>query len=287
MNTMTKNILTLLLISSLVLAMTACEKVENKVVYQGGTAPVLSTTATGTVVLIKEKNKENALTLAWTNPNYMFNTGVNSQNVNYVLQIDTAGKNFASPKLQEMTIASDLGVTLTGQQLNAFLSKMEFVAGVVQAVDMRVKSTLSNGSAPLTSNTINVKVNPYLDFAIEPPGTEANKYLDGNLWAVGDALAGGWSNPLPAPYDVTQKFTRIDIMHYEATLTFVGGGGCKLIQTQGVWGTQYHALDGSAGAALSGSFEKKDSDPQFPGPAAGKYKVQINFQTGKYTLTKI
>ena len=114
MNTMTKNILTLLLISSLVLAMTACEKVENKVVYQGGTAPVLSTTATGTVVLIKEKNKENALTLAWTNPNYMFNTGVNSQNVDYVLQIDTAGKNFASPKLQEMTIASDLGVTLTG-----------------------------------------------------------------------------------------------------------------------------------------------------------------------------
>ena len=91
MNTMTKNILTLLLISSLVLAMTACEKVENKVVYQGGTAPVLSTTATGTVVLIKEKNKENALTLAWTNPNYMFNTGVNSQNVNYVLQIDTEG----------------------------------------------------------------------------------------------------------------------------------------------------------------------------------------------------
>lgn len=164
---MTKNILTLLLISSFMLAMTACEKVENKVIYQGGTAPVLSTSATGTVVLIKEKNKENALTLAWTNPNYLFNTGVNSQNVNYVLQVDTAGKNFASPKLQEMTIASDLGVTLTGQQFNSFLSKMEFAAGVVQAVDLRVKATLANGSVPLTSNSINLKVNPYLDFAVE------------------------------------------------------------------------------------------------------------------------
>ncbi|MBK7098013.1 MAG: SusE domain-containing protein [Sphingobacteriales bacterium] len=284
---MTKNILTLLLISSFMLAMTACEKVENKVIYQGGTAPVLSTSATGTVVLIKEKNKENALTLAWTNPNYLFNTGVNSQNVNYVLQVDTAGKNFASPKLQEMTIASDLGVTLTGQQFNSFLSKMEFAAGVVQAVDLRVKATLANGSVPLTSNSINLKVNPYLDFAVEPPGTPANNYNDGQLWITGNSLASGFINPLLPPYDVTQKFTKIDNLHFEGVFNFIGGGGAKLIQTQGVWGTQYRALDGSASAALSGSFDKKDADPQFPGPPAGKYKMQVNFQTGKYILTKI
>jgi len=270
-----------------VLGFLSCKKEENKVIYEGGTAPVLSTSNTGTVVLIKDKRTENALTLSWTNPNYMFNTGISSQNVNYVLQIDTAGKNFVSSKLQEMSIPSDLGVKLTAQQLNTFLSKMEFKSGVDQSIDIRVKSTMANKSAALTSNTLTVKVNPYLDFAVEPPGTEANNYNDGNLWLLGDAVASGFSNPLPSPYDVSQKFTRVDIMHYEANITFVGGGGYKLIQTQGVWGTQYHALDGSVGAALSGSFEKKDSNPTFPGPSAGTYKVQINFQTGKYTLTKL
>lgn len=281
------NFINLILPLALVLSFASCKKEENRVVYEGGTAPVLTTTTIGTIVLLKDKKQETALSLSWTNPNYMFNTGVSSQNVNYILQVDTSGKNFASPKLQEMAIPNDLGVNLSGQQLNTFLSKMEFASGIDQAIDIRVKSTLANNSAALTSNLLKLKVNPYLDFAVEPPGTAANNYLDGNLWIVGDAVASGFTNPLPAPYDVTQKFTRIDIMHYEGTFTFVGGGGYKLIQTQGVWGTQYHALDGSAGAGQSGSFEKKDADPQFPSPGAGKYKVQINFQTGKYTLTKL
>lgn len=277
----------LILPLAFILCFASCKKVENRLIFEGGTAPVLSTTTTGTIVLQKDKNQEQALSLSWTNPNYLFNTGVNSQNVNYILQVDTAGKNFTSPKLQEMAIASDLGVKLTGQQLNTFLSKMEFKAGVDQSIDVRIKSTMINNSAPMLSNLLTLKVNPYLDFAVEPPGTAANNYNDGNLWIIGNAVASGFTNPLPAPYDVTQKFTRIDIMHYEGTFTFVGGGGYKLIQTQGVWGTQYHALDGSAGAALSGSFEKKDADPQFASPGAGNYKVQINFQTGKYTLTKL
>lgn len=284
---MNKNILNPLLVSLFFIAFAACKKEENRVIYKGGAAPVLTTATTGTIVLLKDNKDAKALTLNWTNPNYMLNTGVSSQNVNYILQIDTAGKNFASSKLQEMSIASDLGVTLTAQQLNSFLSKMEFTAGKVQAVDMRVKSTLANSSAPLVSNMVTVKVNPYLDFAVEPPGTEANNYLDGNLWVIGDCFgAPDFQNPLPSPQDVNHKFTRIDIMHYELVINFVSGGGYKLIQTQGVWGTQYHALDGSAGAALSGNFEKKDAEPKFPSPGPGKYKIQINFQTGKYTLTK-
>lgn len=281
---MNKYILNLLLICSILVAFTACKKEENRVIFKGGTAPQLSASSTGPIVLQKENKEANAITLSWTNPEYRFNTGVNSQNVNYILQIDTAGKNFQSAKLQEMSIPSNLAITLTAQQLNGFLSRMEFKAGEVQAVDMRVKATLSNGSVPLISNPVTVRVNPYLDFAVEPPGTAANNYEDGNLWILGDAVESGWSNPLPTPYDVTQKFTRVDIMHYEAIINFKGGGGYKLIQTQGVWGTQYHALDGSASAALSGSFEKRDADPQFPGPSAGRYKVQINFQTGRYTL---
>lgn len=277
MNIMTKNILTLLLLSSLILGISACEKVENRVVYQGGTAPVLSTTATGTVVLIKEKNKEMALSLAWTNPNYMFNTGVNSQNVNYVLQIDTAGKNFASSKLQEMTIASDLGIMLTGQQFNAFLSKMEFDAGVVQAVDMRVISTLANGSAPLTSNSITVKVNPYLDFVVPPPPT-------GELYITGDATPSGWTNSPP----VTQKFTQISILEYSITINLYSGNlFYKFLSTPGKWQPQYGGKDPQSGSLDFNMGDSSDPDA-IPAPSLeGLYRITVNFQTGKYTLTKI
>ncbi len=160
---------------------------------------------------------------------------------------------------------------------------MELKAGVPHNLEFRIKASLGS-AAPLLSNVVKMTISPYLDFAVEPPGTAANNYEDGNLWAVGDAFAAGWSNPLPAPYDVSQKFTKIDVLHYELIINFIGGGGYKLIQEQGVWGTQYHALAG--GDANSGSFERKDAEPGFPGQPAGRYKIQINFQTGRYTVTK-
>jgi hypothetical protein len=235
-------------------------------------------------------NKDNpAITFTWTNPKYKFNTGVSSQNVTYILQVDTTGANFTNPKMQERSISNDLSVALTVKELNTFLTKLELAAGVSHNIEFRVKSTLVNGSVPLYSNVLKISINNYLDFVVEPPGTVAQQYLDGNLWIVGDAVASGWSNPLPSPYDVSQKFSRVagpsDVLHYQATITFNATGGYKLIQTQGVWSTQYHALDGTA--KLSGDFEKKDSDPQFPSPGAGTYKVEFNFQTGTYKLTKL
>jgi len=270
--------------------MVSCKKDENRVLFEGGTNPVLTASSTAAMVLLSANKDNAAVTFSWTNPNYMFNTGISSQDVNYVLQVDTTGANFTNPKIQEKAISKDLSVTLSVKDLNLFLTKMELASSVPHQMEFRIKSTLSNnGSVPLYSNVIKISVNPYLDFAVEPPGTAGPVYSDGTLWIVGDAVASGWSNPLPAPYDVSQKFARAggpsDVLHYVATVTFNATGGYKLIQTQGVWSTQYHALDGTA--ALSGSFEKRDSDPQFPSPGAGSYKVEVNFQTGTYKLTKL
>jgi hypothetical protein len=108
---------------------------------------------------------------------------------------------------------------------------------------------------------------------------------EGTLWLVGNAAAGGWDNPLPAPYIETQKFTRVSETLYELTLDFLGGGGYKLVQKMGVWGTQYHAL--VKDVVTGGEFEMKDSDPQFAGPAtAGTYKVTVDFQLGRYYVVK-
>lgn len=269
----------------------SCDKDENKVLFTGGTSPVLTASSTAPLTLLVANKDNPAVRFSWTNPDYQFNTGNSSQNVTYVIQVDTAGADFKSPKIQEQSISNDLSVWLTVKDVNLFLTKMEFASGKFHSMEFRIKSTLANGAVPLYSNVIKISVNNYLDFAVEPPGTPGAtpQYSDGALWIVGDAVASGWSNPLPSPYDATQRFTRAggpsDVLHYEANITFNATGGYKLIQTQGVWSTQYHALDGTA--KLSGSFEKRDADPQFPSPGAGTYKVEFNFQTGTYKLTKL
>ena len=279
-----RNFLRFLALSTIVFAISSCEKQENKIYYEGGTPPVLTASATGPFVLDKNRASEFLIRFNWTNPDYKFTTGVSSQNVTYTLQVDVAGGNFASPKLVESAIANDLSVSYTVKQFNSFFSRMELPFGVAQQVQFRVKSTLAGSSVPLYSNVLNMTVTPYLDFVVEPPGTAANNYNDGNLWVIGDCFgAPNWTNPLPSPQDVNHKFTKIDILHYELVINFVSGGGYKLIQTQGVWGTQYHAI--TAGMALDGDFEKRDADPQFASPGAGRYKIQVNFQTGKYKLT--
>jgi starch-binding outer membrane protein SusE/F len=267
------------------LVFSACEKDENQVVFQGGTNPVLTSSTAGPLVLNNANKDAVAMVLNWTNPDYKFNTGISSQDVAYVLQVDTAGKDFTSSNLQEKAIAKDLSITLTVKDLNTFLSKMELKANVQYNVEIRIKATLVGGTVPLYSNVIKIKITPYLDYSVQPPGTPPG-FLDGNLWVVGDCFPGpDWSNPLPAPYNVTLKFTRIDVLHYELIADFDKTGGYKLIQIPGDWGSQYHAM--LANLPLAGDFEKKDSDPQFASPGVGKYKIAVNFQTGKYTLTKM
>jgi len=286
MKSLIKSLFTFSVLSVLLVS---CKKDENKVFYQGGTNPVLTASSISPLVLLIANKDNPAVTFSWTNPNYQFNTGSSSQDVTYTLQVDTAGANFTNPLKQEKSISKDLSIALTVSDVNFFLTKMALTSGVAHNMEFRIKSNLGNNSVPLYSNVVKISVNNYLDFAVEPPGTPGAQYLDGNLWILGDAVASGWSNPLPNPYDVSQKFARAggvnDVLHYVATITFNATGGYKLIQTQGVWATQYHAMDGTA--TLSGDFEKKDSDPQFPSPGAGNYKVEINFQTGKYTLTKL
>jgi hypothetical protein len=114
--------------------------------------------------------------------------------------------------------------------------------------------------------------------AVEPPN-------EGTLWLTGDAAPSGWKNPLPAPFDVNQKFTRLTNTTYQLTLDLPGGGLYKLIQTQGNWNTQYHMIQG--GTWESGQLEKKDADPAFIGPpTAGRYRIIVDFMKGTYQLVK-
>lgn len=276
MKNISKFVFLLLILTTLIWS---CEKDENKIYFEGGTAPVLSANKT-VVALSFATADDEAITFSWVNPNYRFTTGISSQNVSYVLEIDTTGANFTNPNKKELAISQELSQTISVSAFNDYLlNQLLLKPGISHNLDVRIKSTLTNSSVPLYSNVLNYTATPYaIPPKVEPPAS-------GDLWIIGSAVAGGWDNPIPAPYDVTQKFTRESETLYTLVIPLIGGAnGYKLIQTNGVWATQYHALDGTV--VTGGDFELKDSDPQFPAPAAsGTYKITIDFQRGKYTVT--
>lgn len=278
-----KRIYKFLFLSFLLLTIAwSCSKDEKKIYFEGGTAPVLTATKTAISLSFATADAE-AVTFSWTNPDYQFTTGVSSQNVSYVLEIDTTGANFTNPNKKELAISSDLGTTISVGIFNDYLlNQLILKPGMSHQLEIRVKSTLINSSVPLYSNILKYVVTPYaIPPKVTPPAT-------GNLWIIGSAVAGGWTNPIPAPYDVTQKFTKVSETLYELTIPLIAGSGngYKLIQENGVWGTQYHALDGTV--VTGGDFEMKDSDPQFPAPAASDtYKITVDFQRGKYFVVKV
>ncbi|MEO6452505.1 MAG: SusE domain-containing protein [Ginsengibacter sp.] len=276
-----KNILNLLLSSVFITAtLLSCKKDEHKIFFEGGTAPVLTASKTTTIPLSFATSDQEAIKLTWTNPEYKFTTGVSSQDVSYILEIDTSGSNFTNLNRQSIGISKDLESTFTQAQFNNYLLNAQLVIGMPHNLEIRLKSSLANNIIPLYSNVLKFVATPYL---IPPKVTAPD---NGTLWLTGDATTSGYANPLPVPYDANQKFTKVSNTLYELTVNMKGGGAYKLIQQQGNWDTQYHMLAG--GTWESGDFEKKNMDPGFPGPpSAGNYKITVNFQTGKYKAVKL
>ena len=274
-----KNIINVLFcVVALIFVLASCEKDEHKIILESSTVPVLTASSTSPMVLTGANGGNVAIRFNWTNPDYKFTTGNSSQDVTYTLQVDSTGSNFTNPSMQEVSIANDLSKEFTVKELNSVLTKLNMLENIAHNIEFRLKASLAGGTVPLFSNVIKIVITPYLDVAVPIPAS-------GTLWITGDAAGSGWANPLGNPYDVNQKFTKVSITLYELTLPMPGGGNYKLIQEQGNWDTQYHMLTG--GTWNSGDFEKKNSDPGFPGPpSAGTYKITVNFKTGKYTVEK-
>jgi hypothetical protein len=255
----------------------SCSKEEDREIFLGGKSPVLTASVSGTIPLGFATENNAAVKFSWTNPDYDFASGVSSQDVNYTLEIDVSGKSFNSPNKKAVSISKELSVSYTQKEFNIILSDLQLKLNAPAAVDVRIIASLGASATSLVSNVMKFNVTPFAPPPKVPVPTA------GTLWIIGDAVASSWNNPLPSPFDATQKFTKVSETLYELVATFVGGGAYKLIQENGVWGTQYHMVEGNA---FGGTFEKKDADPAFVGPTSGRYKISVDFQTGKFTVTK-
>jgi hypothetical protein len=256
----------------------SCEKDEARDTFVSGTTPVFAASVKDSIGLNFNTENDKAVTFSWSNPNYQFASGVSSHNVSYSLEIDTAGANFNGKNKITVSISQDLTVTYTQKAFNILISDLKVRTGRVAQLEMRVLASIGSKATSIASNKLVFKVLPYAPPPKVPVPTA------GTLWVVGNAFASGWSNPLPAPFDMSQKFTKVSDTQYELVVDMLSTGNYKLIQEQGVWGTQYRPL---AGDANSGTFERRDADPGFVAPAvAGKYKLVFDFQAGTYTVTK-
>lgn len=277
-----KSLKTFLFVSSfLALVLTSCTKDEKKDYLIGGFAPSLTASSTDTIPLSFAQKDEVGLKLTWTNPNYKFTTGPSSQDVNYLIEIDTTGSNFTNPARQTVAVSKDLSKSFIQSEFNDYLlNQLVLVPGMRHNIEIRVKAALgATSAAPLLSNVLKFKVTPYsIPPKVEPPAS-------GKLFLVGDATPGGWSNPVPVP---SQVFVQKSPTLYEITVPLIGGKEYLFLPVNGDWSHKYAVADKTVSGLSAGGDFKKDAKDNFPGPAAnGTYKITVDFQRGKFTVNPI
>lgn len=260
----------------------SCKKDDKQVLFNGGTEPVLtSSLASGSVLPLSFANSRNVvLTLNWTNPEYEFSTGVSSQDVTYTVEIDTVGANFTNPKRQQITVANELSVSITDSAMNDYLlNQLELRVGTPHQIEIRVSAAIGAAEATrLHSNTLNYTVTPYaIPPKVAPPAS-------GTLFLVGSASPGGWNNPVPVP---SQQFTRISETLYELTVDIVPGGSYLFLPVNGSWSAKYGTVGGNNTNAVGGGDFKAEGGDMLAPSTSGSHKIVVDFQRGKWTITKL
>ncbi|HEX4956668.1 MAG TPA: SusE domain-containing protein [Lacibacter sp.] len=263
----------------------ACKKEENKVFFEGGTTPQLSSN-TNAVRLESGEENNLALRLNWTNPDYKFNTGPSSQNVSYKLEIDTAGSNFNNSKRYVATISNDLTKSFTVGELNGILGntlQLQLDPRRSYTLEARVTASI-NDAVKLVSNKVTFTARPF------PPPPKTAVPVNNEIWVVGGASPGGWNNPLGAPYITSQKFTRLSNTKYELVMNLNANDGFLILPVMGSWSTKYCLEDGvdRNSSTGGGDFVFKGSGGQdFLSPTpGGTFKISLDFQLGKFTVVR-
>jgi starch-binding outer membrane protein SusE/F len=246
----------------------SCDKAKDLVEAAKGNPAVLSSSAVAVTPSPTDSNNV-AVKFNWTSANYAQDSSLHK----YILQIDSTGRNFT--KAVSKTVTGSLTASFIAKEINAIALSYGFDFGVAYDMDVRIISSYSNNNEQYQSNTIKIKYTPYLIPPKVAPPT-SNK-----LFLVGDASQGGWNNPVSAP---TQEFAKIDATTYGGIFNLNGGKQYLVLPVNGDWSNKF-SIDNNSLLAGGGDFGFNLST-NFNGPAtSGWYKIILDFQTGKYSVT--
>jgi starch-binding outer membrane protein SusE/F len=263
-----KNLILFTLVAALGFA--ACDKADPLPLYSLGIDPV-ATVSSATVAPIPADSMKPALTVSWSDPKYATDTN----NVKYLVQIDSAGRNFSKASTRE--VLGDYSTTFTARELNNILLGYGFEYNKPYDVDVRVISSYANNNEKRTSNVVKIKATPYkIPPKVALPTT-------GKLYLVGDASEGGWDNPVPVP---SQEFTRLDETTFVGIFNMKGGKQYLILPLNGNWDNKYSVADKSVAGLNEGGDFKFNAPDNFPGPVTdGLYMITLDFQAGKFKVT--
>ena len=273
----------LILFSLFILVLASCTKDENKIYYEGGTAPVLTASATTSIPLsFADKDKE-AIKLSWTNPNYQFTTGISSQDVNYMIEIDTTGSNFSNPQKQSVAVSKDLSKSFTQSEFNDFLlNQLVLKPGMSHNLEIRVTSSLTGDNAKLPSNVLKLTATPFaIPPKVTPPAT-------GTLFITGDATPGNWQCGCGEADLTSQQFTQVSpTLYVLPSIALTGGKSYTFVPDYGSWSTKYSIKTKNDPALVNGGDFQVGGEDILAPAVSGNYKIEVDFQRGKFTVTKL
>ena len=260
----------------------SCKKDENKIYFNGGTAPVLSANKNAINLSFVNKDQE-AIKLLWTNPDYKFTTGLSSQTVSYVIDIDTTGANFTNPNKKTIALSSDLSISFTQGDFNDYLlNQLVLKPGIPHNIEIRVTSTLNPNSVPLTSNVLKYTVTPYaIPPKVAPPAS-------GKLYITGSATPASWQCGCNEPELLSQKFTQVSPTFYVLpSIALTGGASYLLLPVYGSWSAKYGGTAANNKNDVNGDDFKDGGNDLLAPIVSGNYKIEVDFQRGKFTVTKL
>lgn len=230
------------------------------------TIPItLTPSSTSPLVLLIGNASSNAISFNWTASPYGADT------INYALQLDTVGGNFANP--QTIDYGTSLTTTLTTNALNTAAIAAGVIGGSTKNVEFRIVSYIGSTytNMAVISNVVVISLTSY---------TAAPSAL----YLIGDATSNGWNNPVPTP---AFQFTPINAVSFGIIANLSAGGGYVFLPVNGSWTNKYGGTtDGTAtgGGTLLANGAVPSSNT--PAPAtSGLYEIIVNFQTNTYTVT--
>lgn len=249
----------------------SCEEREELTVDPTGSA-LLMDLSTDKLVLDENFPSNPALTVTWEPSTYSVPV-----EVKYTLEISST-EAFTKPYVLTNTLESLTHASFSMKELNESAKKIGLVPYEEQKMYFRVKSNIgTNSSLQQTSKVTALSLTPYL-------ASPTYEYQD--LFLIGDATAGGWTNDVTNTYLLPllktaspSKYTFTGF--FKASTDPATTTGFKMIKVKGLWDAQF-----GLGAA-AGQLSNDGGSGNIPVATSGYYKLTIDTAALTYTFEPV
>ena len=247
----------------------SCTKVEDLPVYSTGGDVTLTANKTAVTTAPADSNNI-AITFNWSDPKF---STVNS-NQKFVIQIDSAGRNFS--KAVSRSVNAAFTSSFTGKEFNTILLNFGFAFNVSYAVEVRVIASYGNNNDQKISNVLRINATPYK----VPPKIALP--TSNKLFIVGGGSEFDWTNS--ATVNPAEEFTRTTETMWQGVFRLTGGGEYLILPVKGSWTNKFSIGNKFlAGVSAGGDFGFNLNDNFVAPSTTGMYLISLEFQTGKFT----